>query len=405
MLAADTLRRADRLLGGAACAVLAWLAGRREARAWRRGAGVSDVLVLQLAEMGSMVLALPALADLQQRSPGVRLHFLVLRSSRALIDLLSLAPAARLYELDDRGLGRLLVSAWRAWRSCRRARLAATINFDFFAFAPAVFAFLACPRGERVGFVEQVGAPDTRARLLTRPVLYSTQKHTAVAFLALTRALLAAADSAPFLRERLEVSSLPAAKHVPAEAERSAVEALLGAGAGRPLLLVSPNASERLALRRWPVERFAGAIRRWLELHPEWQAAVVGTDADRAAAAALVAEAPGGRCLDLAGRTTFPQLLALMDRAQLLLCNDSGPAHFASLVGLPAVVLFGPETPALYAPLGGQAECLWADFACSPCVTAANHKFSACPRALCLEAISVDEVLAAMERASSRRAP
>jgi ADP-heptose:LPS heptosyltransferase len=112
--------------------------------------------------------------------------------------------------------------------------------------------------------------------------------------------------------------------------------------------------------------------------------------------------APGHpRLTDLTGQTSLEDLLALMSTAQLLLCNDSGPAHFASVARLPSVVLFGPETPALYAPLGGRARCLHSGFVCSPCVSAHNDKSSACPRSLCLEHITVAEVLAAMHAATS----
>jgi ADP-heptose:LPS heptosyltransferase len=126
---------------------------------------------------------------------------------------------------------------------------------------------------------------------------------------------------------------------------------------------------------------------------------LVGSPSDRIANTEV---ATHPRIIDLTGQTSFAELLALMSMARLLLCNDSGPAHFASLAALRSVVLFGPETPALYAPLGGRAECLYANFACSPCVSAYNDKSSSCPRSVCLEHIGTDAVLAAMERAMAR---
>ena len=80
----------------------------------------------------------------------------------------------------------------------------------------------------------------------------------------------------------------------------------------------------------------------------------------------------------------------------MLLCNDGGPAHFAGLVRLPSVVLFGPETPALYRPLSPDATVLYRALPCSPCVHVFNAKKSRCPRAMCLEAIEVNEVLGAV---------
>jgi ADP-heptose:LPS heptosyltransferase len=391
----ETMRRLDRWLGGAACAVLAATGGRRGPREFRPDAG-ADVLVMQLAEMGSMVLALPALEVLRAEIPGVRLHFLVARESRALPEALRLAPPERIHELDFSSPVRLVASFWRALRACRRAKLAATIHLDFFARSHAAFAALACPRGERVGFDDE--RRRGRRALLTRPVMYSAHHHTSVMFLALVRSLFLPPDAAPFARVCIDgVPALPTYR--PTERDLDEVRAKLGGAASRPLLLISPNASERLALRRWPVANFSAAVQQWLETHPEWQAVLIGTASDREAARSV---APGHpRLTDLTGQTSLEELLALMTTAQLLLCNDSGPAHFASVARLPSVVLFGPETPALYAPLGGRARCLHAGFVCSPCVSAHNDKSSSCPRSLCLEHITVDEVLAAMHAATA----
>jgi len=90
--------------------------------------------------------------------------------------------------------------------------------------------------------------------------------------------------------------------------------------------------------------------------------------------------------------TSLDELLALHSMSDLLITNDSGPAHFASLVRLPTLVLFGPETPRLYAPLGRSTVCLSAGFACSPCISVYNGKKSPCDDNLCLKAITVGEV-------------
>jgi ADP-heptose:LPS heptosyltransferase len=319
-----------------------------------------------------------------------------MKESRALIDALQLAPEERVYALDFSGPAAAVRSLWTALRACRRAKLAAALHFDFFARGHAAFAVLACPDGERAGFDN--GCHDARRALLTRPVLYSPHHHTAEMFAVLVRSLFLDPTDVPFAR-------IPPVKHaaLPAyRAEKKTIDALrekLGAAADQPLLLVNANASERLTLRRWPVEKFAAATHQWLDAHADWHAVLIGSPSDGSANAQIAAHS---RIIDLTGQTSFDELLALMSMARLLLCNDSGPAHFAALAALRSVVLFGPETPALYAPLGGRAECLYANFACSPCVSAYNDKSSSCPRSVCLEHIGTDAVLAAMERAMAR---
>jgi ADP-heptose:LPS heptosyltransferase len=103
----------------------------------------------------------------------------------------------------------------------------------------------------------------------------------------------------------------------------------------------------------------------------------------------------GERCISLAGHTKLSELPALYSLAAMMVTNDSGPSHFAAASGLPTLVLFGPETPKLYQPLG-LSRAIHAGLACSPCVSASNHRKTACTDNVCMQVISVDEVFAAV---------
>jgi len=85
----------------------------------------------------------------------------------------------------------------------------------------------------------------------------------------------------------------------------------------------------------------------------------------------------------------------------LMVTNDSGPSHFAAASGLKTIVLFGPETPKLYQPLG-SSRAIYAGIACSPCVSASNHRKTACTDNVCMQMISVDQVFAAVTEELSR---
>ena len=85
-------------------------------------------------------------------------------------------------------------------------------------------------------------------------------------------------------------------------------------------------------------------------------------------------------------------ITALYNVAEVLVSNDSGPAHFSAITPIRSIVLFGPETPHLYGSLG-NTESIWAELSCSPCVTAANQKNSACNDAVCMRLITPERVL------------
>ena len=158
-------------------------------------------------------------------------------------------------------------------------------------------------------------------------------------------------------------------------------------------------------MRRWPSERYVDLARRLLDQFPEAFVAFTGAPGEAPAAAALAAQVASRRCVSLAGKTTLRELLVLYAFARVLVTNDSGPAHFATLTPVRVVTLFGPETPALFAARTPRNQVLHAALPCSPCVNAYNNRRSPCRNNLCLQAISVDQVFAAVCRAWQSAAP
>jgi ADP-heptose:LPS heptosyltransferase len=106
----------------------------------------------------------------------------------------------------------------------------------------------------------------------------------------------------------------------------------------------------------------------------------------------------------LAGRTTLRQLLVLYNLAEVLVTNDSGPAHFATLTPIDVVTLFGPETPALFAARSPRNHVFWQAIACSPCVSALNQRVSSCRDNVCMQQIAVDAVYKKVCEIYDRRA-
>ena len=98
------------------------------------------------------------------------------------------------------------------------------------------------------------------------------------------------------------------------------------------------------------------------------------------------------RFRSFAGMHKLIAITTLYNIAEVLVSNDSGPAHFSAIAPIRSIVLFGPETPKLYGSLG-NSEPIWAALSCSPCVTAANQKNSACNDAVCMRLITPDRVL------------
>jgi ADP-heptose:LPS heptosyltransferase len=162
--------------------------------------------------------------------------------------------------------------------------------------------------------------------------------------------------------------------------------------------LLNPNASDLLPLRRWPAAHYVELARRLLERYPELFIGFTGAPAEAVPNKQLADEVGSDRVILLAGKTTLRQLLVLYARSEILVTNDSGPAHFASMTPIRVVTLFGPETPALFAVRSPNATALWAGIACSPCVNAYNNRQSVCRNNICMQAITVDDVFEEVTR-------
>ncbi|MGB9075483.1 MAG: glycosyltransferase family 9 protein, partial [Terracidiphilus sp.] len=158
------------------------------------------------------------------------------------------------------------------------------------------------------------------------------------------------------------------------------------------VVLLNPNSSELLPQRRWDRENYnklAALITN------EWDDVLVlitGSPAEREEAMRMQDAVSHPRFRSFAGMHKLITITALYNVAKVLVSNDSGPAHFSAIAPIRSIVLFGPETPRLYGSLG-NSEAIWAELSCSPCVTAANQKNSACNDAVCMRLITPERVL------------
>ena len=174
----------------------------------------------------------------------------------------------------------------------------------------------------------------------------------------------------------------------PAE-DRAAAALLAGDGiqAGDGVIAINPGATYGSA-KRWYPDRFADVA---LRLAAEWQAKVVilGSPGE-AGIAADIAQRLGDACLNMAGKTTVRELMALIKRSDFMVTNDSGPMHIAAAFGVPLAAIFGPTDHTGTAPYTDRAVIVRKDVACAPCM------LRECPTDhCCMTAVTADDVVAA----------
>ena len=141
-----------------------------------------------------------------------------------------------------------------------------------------------------------------------------------------------------------------------------------------PWISVQPGA--RWSNKRWPVEYFAELVRLAAGWRADLRFAILGGPEDRSLAPPLLQAAPG-RCLDLTGCLSLPEMVEWLRAGALLVTNDTGPMHVAAALGRPVVALFGPTEPRRTGPYGQLDHALRIEIPCAPCLEVALRQFQA----------------------------
>jgi ADP-heptose:LPS heptosyltransferase len=237
-----------------------------------------------------------------------------------------------------------------------------------------------------------------RGDFLTHKVAYNPHQHIAKNFIALVNSLLSTSPEYPYSKTVISDDELVLEKVRVSAADLASMrlrvrEACTGFDETRDhIVLLNANASELLPQRCWPSANYEQLAKSILERYPNIHLLFTGSPSESAGIAELVAAVGDRRCINFAGRTTMAELSALYSISAFMLSNDSGPAHFAAVTSMRTYVLFGPETPRLYGSLGDSVP-IFAGMACSPCVSATNHRKTPCIDNKCLQVITPAQVL------------
>lgn len=391
-------RYIDRWVGLAICYVL-WLAAR--VQGWltgrtivppllattpdeptERAAAPRRVLAIKFYGLGNIAMILPTLQALKEGDAATRIDFLTLPGNVSLLRRSGLVDDVLTVEVGS--FGAFLRSALGLASRLRRARYDTVLDFEQFMKLSGILAFWTAA-ASRVGFNTEGQA---RGWLYTHRIAYADTDHMADIFM--RTALPASRAILPAPRVRLAVEP----------AEHAAVLAKLGIGAGEPVVAMhvgtGPN-YDKIALKRWDVDRFAAVAD---ELASRHGARIVFTGVG-AEEASLVDEAlrrmrHRDRALSACDRLSVVEVLALLDVARFVVSNDTSVMHLTGLVGTPVVAFFGATEPRIYGPRGDDDLVFYKGLFCSPCLSNYNLKMSRCVNPVCMRAITVDEVLAAV---------
>jgi ADP-heptose:LPS heptosyltransferase len=332
------------------------------------------ILFLKLTEQGASVLAHSAIKRAEDIVGRGNVYFCVFQENRPILDIMGIIAPENVFEIRQESLVSFCLDMLSFLFKTRKLGIDTVIDMEFFSRASALIAYLS---GAiiRVGCHRYSADLPYRGDLMTHKVQYNSYIHVAQQYDLLVQAAMRPVSECPMPKSEYGEVLLSAPLVRPAESVFDKVRSTLqrlGVNGCSPIVLLNPNASDILPIRKWEF---------------------TGSPSEQSICEAIAVKVNSSRAVCVAGHTTLEELIALYWMADMLVTNDSGPGHFASLTDIKTIVMFGPETPLLFGPLGANATVIWKRLACSPCVSAFNHRNTPCNDNVCMKMITVYEVL------------
>ncbi len=362
-------------------------------------AKVRRVLIYRLGSLGDMAIAVPALRLVQKAFPNARRRMLTnvpvhakAPAAAAVLESSGLVDGYFRYAVGTRNpweLGKLILQL-RVWRpevvvylAASRGVAAAQRDLRFFR-ACGVRRVVGAPLSEGMQanfFGDDPGSEAARARLFAGELEAEAAR--------LARCLAALGDAQ---LDRTESWSLGLTG---GERQRAAEVIGLEVLATNPIAV---SVGTKVQAKDWGRENWRELLRRMAPLAPGRGLLLLGAPEEAEAsefAAGGWREAGGGAVVNLCGRLTPRESAAALERACVFLGHDSGPMHLAASVGTPVVAIFAARNiPRQWFPAGAGNEVVYHRVECWGCGLETCIE----QRKKCLTSITVDEVLAAVER-------
>ena len=368
---------------------------------WERRLGTLDpdevhrILVIRLDLLGDVVNSMTAVAALHERFPRARITMLTLPYTAAIPRQFPYVDEVLTLDTNmvRRPRNMLRLSTYRTFLemglTLRRGHFDLCVSL--FGLMASIWAFVSGAR-QRIGYKRE-----SYPYMFTDPLpgrRFNRRQHEVRWDLD-----LAAAAGAPGTWRYPTL-------HVQGEARARVADRLaeLGVAPGDRLVGIHGGAVNGSA-KRWPATHWAALADRLIEREGT-KVVLTGSAAERPIAEAIRDKMRNAPLL-LTGETDIDELLAVLDRCDLVISGDSGPLHMAVALGRPTVALYGPTDPAIYGPTprpGQPSVVLRRGMACSPCYNLLAT--AECPhgKPLCMIDITPSQVLAAA-RGILRAAP
>ena len=332
---------------------------------------IKRVVVRGTNWVGDSLMTIPALRALRRVLPDAHITLVIRPGTKGIFSEADFIDEILVY---DRKNAFSIVAQVREWK---RRKFDLAVLFQN-AFEAALIPFLAgVPL--RLGY-----ATESRQALLTHPLPlpeWRHDRHEVFYYLYLVTAL----EQMLFGRSIICEAEPDASIQISEARKAQAAELLRAYGVSEEdaVVAICPGSINSRA-KRWPAESYALLADRLIE--SKRRVLFIGSK-DETDVSEDVTRRMLQKPIVLTGKTTLDQITAVLDRADLIVTNDTGPAHIGAALGRPTIVIFGPTNPLTTRPFAPEAVILRHPPDCAPCMLRdcpIDHR--------CMTAITVDEV-------------
>lgn len=337
------------------------------------------IVVCKFLGMGSIIQATPLLQTLRQNFPSSEIIFITSEANRSLVE--SIKSVDKVLCIDDKNTFRVLNSTFSVLKSLWTKKADLYIDLETYSYYSTAVATLSCARN-RFGFyrVER----NIRMGVYTHMMFFNARAPISQSYLQMAR--LAGCKSTVET-----IYNFPISDEVRFAAKQK-VNAACGNSDGG-IIVINPNASDLRIERRWPPENFASLAKKLTATYPQKTILLIGAGNEKGWVNEIhqkLDDETKMKVFNVAGLFSLGELFAVIDSAEEIITNDTGPMHISFSLGRPTISLFGPASPSQY----GQnpfAFGVYKNIYCSPCV----HDFLTPPCKgdnQCMKQITVEEV-------------
>jgi ADP-heptose:LPS heptosyltransferase len=349
---------------------------------------VEKVLIIKFFGGGSILLASPAIYSIKKIHPDAHISIITLFENKEICSLLKAID--KIYYLDLKNPFSFFLKYFKLLREIKNKNYDFIVDLEFLTNFSALTTLLISIASKPCATIGFSSPSKWRNKIYSIAIPFDHSRHITEIFAKLFFHLVEKPFKVDFKIPQKDIVSL-------AELSPLTKEFLDKLSVANNIVCVNINAGKICHLRRWPQENYAKLI---LDLHNRFgtKTVLIGGKEDVGYVESFIEKIPKKiDIFNLCGKLSIKELVGLFTKSRLLITNDSGPLHIASIVGLPTISFFGPETPYLYGPLGPGHHVFYEDIFCSPCINIYNAKASSCNNNTCLKSIGSEIVMKTIE--------